>query len=696
MNHLLEQNQTQEKLHTGSSPSGSASEIAPTPPRAGPSRRIGFLAILPGLLVVVVSWGLATALLAWLLKKRITDHASNEDRFFHGALVALERVAAPIKNVDGTVAAQSKLYGLTISSLSSTVVRATIPVVFGLFAFLVAADWLRAQALGKMTALPTPSQYGMMVQMFSSASVKPLFDYWRFFGNATSTAAPPVAALKKCLTALVLFLIMNYAIMAGDLWLHLRTTSFIHRRSTVLAADGFSSYPLGAAINTTTCPGPSIGAADSDGSVNFPPAGSAFNCQTQVFVAAGGGTASTNKWGTGDLLGVAVTTMRGQYTANQVYKIGDFAVISRPNLPSTVDGAVFDTFALKSQCSPANCTDVSTGPGGGNYHCADFSPAFDYGYSGVTPSPNFIQRFNPADKSLLNVSYPLTTNINPTGAIAAMNYATLDSTTEGRFGNGSMPGWLSSGGGEGGHVDAFIAQCTVTVYTVKVQLQNLPSQNLTLVGEPVLADFNTTSALTPAFETIAISDGTPLQTFLMGFLADAFQYTDVSDEDAFLEAFSGNLSVAALSLASPLVQSLPITAGTFVDSVSASRYEWAPLLFSAAVLYIYGLGTLLLCVFVAFAASPTVIQGDKTVKTAPLLHLRLTDPLVVIADRFVDGTGAHVVGAEKSARAIFAAGEDAGVQRLGAGHALRRRQTFGVEVFSESGPAELEAVHLLH
>ncbi|KAJ7777355.1 hypothetical protein B0H16DRAFT_1712365 [Mycena metata] len=664
-------NRTQEKLFE-----------VPTAPQAGPSRRIGFLAVVPGLLTVVVSWGLATALLSWLFKTRITDHASNEDLFFQGALVAIERATAPIHNVDGTVEAQSKLYGLTISSLSSTVVRATIPLVFGLFAFLVAADWLRAQAGGEMSALPTPPQYGMMVYMFSSASAKSLLDYWSFFGRPAAYAtAPPVAALKKCLVALVILLTFNYAMMAGDLWLHLRTTSFIHHRSTVLPADGLSSYLLGAAINTTACPGP-ISVSDPTDATAVLPAGYAYNCLDDI-ADNNGGTANINSWGTGDLLGVAVTTMRGQYTANQVYVVGDFAVISRPNLPSVLNGAVFETFALKSECQPANCTDVPTAPGQGSYECADFSPTFSYSYDGTDASTNIVHRFNPADKSLMNVSYPLTANINPTGAIAAMNYATTMSTTQGRFGNDSMPGWLSSGGGNGGHVDAFIAQCTVTVYTVKVQLQNL---TLTLVGEPVLTDFNTTSALTAAFESLpSFTDGAPLQSFLMNFLADTFQYADLSDENAFLGAFSRNLSVAGLSLASPLVRTLPITAGAFVDSVSASRYEWAPLLFSTGVMYIYGLGTLLLCLSVALAASPTVIQGDKVVKTAQLLHLRLTDPLVVIADRFVDGT--VNTGLEKSAREMFAAGEN---RRLGAGHGLRRRQTFGVEVLSEFGPAELQ------
>jgi hypothetical protein len=97
--------------------STSTLEKAPLPAE-GPSRRIGIVAVLPGLAAIVVSWVLATAVLAWLFSKRITEHPSSEDQFFHGALVAVEGGAAPKHNADGSVIPESKLYGLTISSLA--------------------------------------------------------------------------------------------------------------------------------------------------------------------------------------------------------------------------------------------------------------------------------------------------------------------------------------------------------------------------------------------------------------------------------------------------------------------------------------------------------------------------------------------------------------------------------------------------
>ncbi|KAJ6561152.1 hypothetical protein DFH09DRAFT_1279387, partial [Mycena vulgaris] len=662
----------------------------------GPSRRIGFFAILPGLFTVVVSWALATAMLAWLFSTRITDHPASEDLFFQGALVAVEKVVAPKHDVDGSVLPQSSLYGLTISSLASTIVPFTIPFLMGLFAFLVAADWLHAQESGRTNALPTAPQYGMMVYMFSSAGLQTIYEYATYFRSPSPAVAQPVAAMKKCFVALLFMLTFNYALVGGDLWLHSKTTSFIHKRIRPLAADNFSTYPLGSAINKTTCPGPFTEAGDT----TLIAPGNGYNCQTLRAVVEDGGTADINTFGrvTTTLMGPAVTTLRGQFTSNQVYLVGDIAFISRPNITTTVDGAMFETLGMKAQCQPSNCTEEFTGPGQGKYVCSAFSPAYEYLYDGTSTSNNDLRRFNAADKTLLNESYPLNSNINPTGAILVINYPTTK--IESRFGNNSMPGWLSSGFSEGGHSDTFIAECTVTSYVVKIRLSNLPSQSFTLVSDPVLTDFNTTSALTPAFDK-----GASLTNTMMDFLGDAFQYTDVSDETAFVAALSRNLSVAALSLASPLVLTQPITEGSVIDLESASRYEWAPLFFYTGLLYIYGLGALVLSVVVAFISSPTIIHGDETVKTTELLKLRLTDPMVLIADQYVDGKHGDREAkwsVQSGALGMYraAGASQSSPMRLGAGvveneHGLRRRQTFGVELLKDSPDSPLEGVQML-
>ncbi|KAJ7708753.1 hypothetical protein B0H17DRAFT_1030767 [Mycena rosella] len=644
----------------------------------GPSRRIGCFAVLPGLLTVVVSWVLATAILVWLYSRRITDHPSTEDPFFNGALVAVEKVAAPKHDADGSVLAQSSLYGLTISSLASTIVPITIPLLMGLFAFLVAADWLHAQESGRTNALPTAPQYGMMVHMFSSAGFKAVYDYASFFWSPSTAVAQPIAAIRKCLAALLVLLTFNYLLVGGDLWLHSRTTSFIHHRASPLSGDSFASYALGSAINKTICPGP---LSAEDGSTP----GSVYNCQT-LRTNNNGEAVDSNTWGNTepDLIGKGVTTLRGQLASNQVYLVGDLAFVSRPNMTTDLDGAVFDTLALKTQCKASNCTEEFNGPGQGTYTCAEFSPAYEYLFQGAnSASVNDLQRFSVADRTRLNGSYPLGASINPSGAIAVINYPTAASTTETRLGNNSLPGWQSSGSGDGGHSDTFIAECTVTAYTVKVKLSNLPSQSFTLVSDPVLADFNTTSALTPALE----SDGA-LSLVLINFLADEFQYADVSDEDAFLAAFSQNLSVAALSLASPLVLTHPITNGSFIDLQSASRYEWAPLFFYTGILYLYGFAALILSIVVSLISSPTIMHGNWPVKTTELLKLRLTDPMVLIADQFADGKDMTVDAkwsVQRGALGMYrAAGDESPPTRLGAGvvdseHALRRRQTFGVQ-----------------
>jgi hypothetical protein len=120
---------------------------------------------------------------------------------------------------------------------------------------------------------------------------------------------------------------------------------------------------------------------------------------------------------------------------------------------------------------------------------------------------------------------------------------------------------------------------------------------------------------------------------LINFLGDAFQYWNLSDENAFLGAFSRNISVAALSLASPLVLTQPISDGAIIDLASASHDEWIPLFFYAGFLCIYGFAALTLSI-VAFLSSPAIVHVAEAAKTAELL--KLPTPLVIIADQFAD------------------------------------------------------------
>lgn len=78
----------------------------------GRTRRLGLIALLPTLGTLVISWGFATALLAWLFSRRVIDLSPPKDEvhFFRGALVAMEGSAA-------AGASGSTLYGLAISSV---------------------------------------------------------------------------------------------------------------------------------------------------------------------------------------------------------------------------------------------------------------------------------------------------------------------------------------------------------------------------------------------------------------------------------------------------------------------------------------------------------------------------------------------------------------------------------------------------
>lgn len=89
----------------------------------GPPRRLGFMVILPAFCTFFTTAGMASALLGWLLSRRVLDQGVQESGFFHGAIVAAERLQYGNglsrllgKGAGGT--SETTLFGLAISSLA--------------------------------------------------------------------------------------------------------------------------------------------------------------------------------------------------------------------------------------------------------------------------------------------------------------------------------------------------------------------------------------------------------------------------------------------------------------------------------------------------------------------------------------------------------------------------------------------------
>ena len=85
----------------------------------GRQRRPRTMVWLPALFVALGSFGIAVGMLAWLYKRQVREHLSNEDEQFRRALVVLESASsAPTKNADGSLSLNATLYGLTIATIA--------------------------------------------------------------------------------------------------------------------------------------------------------------------------------------------------------------------------------------------------------------------------------------------------------------------------------------------------------------------------------------------------------------------------------------------------------------------------------------------------------------------------------------------------------------------------------------------------
>lgn len=187
-----------------------------------------------------------------------------------------------------------------------------------------------------------------------------------------------------------------------------------------------------------------------------------------------------------------------------------------------------------------------------------------------------------------------------------------------------------------------------------------------LAGDPVLSNFNTTSALFTAFDDVFGSS-------LANYLALELQPYYNESTDAFNSNISKATSMAAMGLASPLFEREKALTGQSVSTRIASRYPLAPLCTVFGILYTYALLSILICICSNRLSSKEVVvddanhdlkdkqMGSRPVTAVELAQLRLVNPLAAIAERFADGSPL----VETSALDIFHEHLDA--ERLGVG-----------------------------
>ncbi|GJE88837.1 hypothetical protein PsYK624_049240 [Phanerochaete sordida] len=622
----------------------------------GAYRRPSLTTWLPAVGITLGTFGIVAILLGWLLTRRVHDHLPNENSQFRGALVALENPSSSLdKNADGTVNLSGTLWALTVTTIATRLVGFTAPIIIGVFALRIAAVWIRAQEDGRVDALPTSTQYGLLVIMCSFPSIASLSYFGKYLGTKRG-GARVVPMLSLVVAAVFTTIVLSNLLCIVDIWLHSTSRVFIHTEISDIAP---SSLPaLGAQIDLSICPGPAL--VDTKGlganhNTNY------TNC---AHIGIPGVHGVDQTWGNATLWSAGQETVSEQGPAFRSVIVDKYAVMVSADPPSSLANVTFETFGISAECLPvADCTSS-----GGGYVCPKFQPPVWLNFTGE--SSFSVQPFNLSGNIIANdgenhveswYGYPMNAALNPYGALVSFGFGP---TAAGDTYIGSGPGWYTRS--EDGFDSAYyLSACTVTAYNMTLLYSSSRSENdppegtYTLASDPELSNFNTTSALFAALDvTLSLS----LAEYLQTALAPAF----VAPSDAFNIYISEKMSYAMVALASPLFEARYALAGKTLAQVVASRYPLVPLGMYAALLCAYGVVVLVLGASAALvssravAAPPNSATCQGTARTqAELVQLRLTEPLAAIAEQ--------LAGAEGKGVALDASGVDMFREQEGGG-----------------------------
>ncbi|KAF5366441.1 hypothetical protein D9758_009741 [Tetrapyrgos nigripes] len=624
--------------------------------RSTSSHRVHFWVVLPALISALLAAGAASALLAWLLSRRLFG----DNPGFDTALVAAEggkglggvsgfQLIEQMFEGDESGGPESDttvtMYGLVISTLASKIVSFTIPLVLSVFAYLLADVWIRAQINRNKSSLPTPMQYGHIVSLCSTASIVSLFDTAKHLVSErkkrTATPSMLILAFMAVLTSLVLSSFISLA----DVWLHAVATTFTYEFSVPIPN---ATLPvMGSQINKTVCPGPVPFIASQ-------PEGPFTNCQ---HVPTTLGDLTVN-WGDASLIGEGVAVHRNYSLKSQIQQIEDdlFTILPK-DLPTSSRNITFTSFAMTTRCRPVGDCQIALN-GIGDLTCPSFSPPFliqlDTSLRNSSHAMSMLNQFNISTNATIYetaikgieveapAGYRLDSSLNRAGVHVVLYYDQdrrqfSSSIANGVADNLKVNGTYISKFPVGTDLFVYyIGSCELDMYQVALSYTSLPNAHgpqINLISPPTLiTDFNTSSALLAGLDSGHSRN-------LASDIADTL-FSDLESSLEFSDLVAGNVSKGLLAYAAPLIEHTLATDGFQITSSRVSRYPLAPLCAVLALTYGYALVSLAIAIAVWMLSSKDIITQDASGSTVRreqeigLVHFRLTSPRACIVDRF--------------------------------------------------------------
>ncbi|KAK0497960.1 hypothetical protein EDD18DRAFT_1461913 [Armillaria luteobubalina] len=597
----------------------------------GGRKRMSIAVIVPGILISIACAGLASALLIWLQSRRVESHLSREDPYFLNAIVAIEGARAPQRLDDGSLKSDTTMYGLAMSAVSAQLVALTVPFLLGLLGYRLASMWILAQENERQGSMPTAAQYGLLVKLCGSANLFSAYETMRYLKRGRGRRSRAPSSLIVALTILVLAIVLNYLLSAADLWLHTTANTFLHTSMTEISAE--SRPVIGTNINLTICPGPTVSVqlrSLSTGNQNY------SNC---AHFATQSATNPVNRWGNTGMIAEGLAAVQNSSSISQSVMVDDIAFLVPSTMPDNVNNVTFSSFGLVADCQPVvDClVDPEESMQPSILYCPSFNPPYNLSSLANPSDPSYsgIDLLNLTNNALSPDAYggyPLDSVLNPYGGRIIFFWP--DNADDTIFPPDGTPGWYHRS------VDFtsmywYMSTCKITAYNVSLSYSTLDGNNrYESADDPVLSNFNTTSALFAAFDSA-------YQSNLVDYLKTTLRTSLTLSTETFNAVLSRNMSYAAMGLASPLFERDVSTGGNAIVVKSASRYPWGPLSMVLAILYTYALLALLVTASTVTLSSQEIIVtkddgNERRVTVIELVQLRLTNALASIAERFGD------------------------------------------------------------
>ncbi|CAE6482163.1 unnamed protein product [Rhizoctonia solani] len=312
-----------------------------TPPR----RRLGLTAFASTVFVVVMSAGLATFFLLFIILSQVSNVSDP------AAFVVRERVLSS-SNLES-----SSLSALAISTAISHFLSITTPVVLSLLAYRTAYLWIQAQSSAcadeeGTSRLPTPLHYGLLVRILNSSTILnlgPLAAYFlprlRRRSSAENTIAISTPHLLREAFATAFFIyVLSHTIGLADIWLH--SVSSVGIANSVTPADKLPNFSM--VFNQTLCD-PSEGLQCMNYQSRW---GEDWVVKTGALVAAN----STNP------TSISVITLAH---ANDTAILAPSDFVREWNFSASTYGARSQCYRISKLCAETGCNpDFVTGPAG--------------------------------------------------------------------------------------------------------------------------------------------------------------------------------------------------------------------------------------------------------------------------------------------------------------------------------------------